>query len=169
MKLYDPTSVLASLKDFQRNTADYVFQRLYEDADGTSRFLVADEVGLGKTLVARGVIARAVRHLQEKQVKRIDVIYICSNADIAAQNIRRLTLPGFASFTRATRLTLLPLELRDLGRNRLNFVAFTPGTSFNLRSSMGTAKERALLHVLLAKLWGPKVVTTSGGYRALQG
>ena len=168
-RYYDPTSVLAGLKDFQRQTVEYVYQRMYEDTDPATRFLVADEVGLGKTMVARGVIAKVVRKLQEEGVERIDVIYVCSNADIAAQNVRRLTLPGFSSFTRATRLTMLPLELHDLSRNKLNFVAFTPGTSFNLRSSMGMVKERAVLHVLLRKLWGSNLVTTSGGYRILQG
>lgn len=166
---YDPTAVLAGLKDFQRATVDYVFQRMYEDPEPAIRFLVADEVGLGKTMVARGVIAKAVRHLQEQHVERIDVVYVCSNANIAAQNIRRLALPGFESFERATRLTLLPLELGDLSRNKLNFVAFTPGTSFNLRSAMGITRERALLHVLLGKLWGSRVVTTNGAYRVLGG
>ncbi len=166
---YDPTEVLAGLKDFQRATVDYVFRRMYQDADSATRFLVADEVGLGKTMVARGLIARAVRHLQQQGVERVDVIYVCSNVNIAAQNIRRLRLPGFESFERATRLTLLPLELHGLSRNSLNFVAFTPGTSFNLRSSMGTAKERALLHVMLSKVWGPKLLNTSGAIRVLQG
>jgi hypothetical protein len=45
--------VLASLKDFQRDTVEYVYRRLYTDADSVRRFLVADEVGLGKTLVAK--------------------------------------------------------------------------------------------------------------------
>jgi hypothetical protein len=40
--------VYAGLKDFQRASVDYVFRRLYTDADPVSRFLVADEVGLGK-------------------------------------------------------------------------------------------------------------------------
>jgi hypothetical protein len=135
--LYDPTDVLSGLKDFQLDTVDNVFDQMYMRQDPATKFLVADEVGLGKTLVARGVIAKAVRHLQQEKVKRIDVVYVCSNADIAEQNIRRLTLPGFNSFTRATRLTMLPLELHNLTQNELNFVAFTPGTSFNLRSSMG--------------------------------
>ena len=43
---------LGQLKDFQLRTVDHVFDRLY-GGDGTGRFLVADEVGLGKTLVAR--------------------------------------------------------------------------------------------------------------------
>ncbi len=52
------SEILNSLKDFQKDTVDYVFARLYTDGDYTRRFLVADEVGLGKTLVARGVIAK---------------------------------------------------------------------------------------------------------------
>jgi RecG-like helicase len=56
--------VLAGLKDFQRRTVDYVFERLYGQ-NPTSRFLIADEVGLGKTLVARGIIARTIEHLQD--------------------------------------------------------------------------------------------------------
>jgi hypothetical protein len=68
---------MAGLKPFQRRSVDYVFDRLY-GADHTRRFLLADEVGLGKTLVARGVIARVIDHLWDA-VARIDVVYICSN------------------------------------------------------------------------------------------
>ena len=54
----------------------------------------------------------------------------------------------------ATRLTMLATELasgdgRSLAESKLNFVSFTPGTSFNLRSSGGRADERALLFHLL--------------------
>ncbi|MDP2389036.1 MAG: hypothetical protein Q8N52_01815, partial [Acidobacteriota bacterium] len=42
------------------------------------RWLLADEVGLGKTMVARGVIARMIEHLWD-MTERIDVLYICSN------------------------------------------------------------------------------------------
>ena len=37
----DITTVLEGLKDFQRQTAEYVFRRLYTDADQTDRFLIA--------------------------------------------------------------------------------------------------------------------------------
>ena len=83
--------VLARLKDFQRDSVDYVFRRLYGDVDPINRFLLADEVGLGKTLVAKGVVARVVDELWDT-VERIDVVYICSNADIARQNINRLNV-----------------------------------------------------------------------------
>ena len=57
--------VLPGLKAFQRDTVDYVFKRMYQDSPAATRFLVADEVGLGKTLVARGLVARAIDRLQE--------------------------------------------------------------------------------------------------------
>ena len=49
--------VLGALKGFQRRSVEYVYERLY-GGDATRRFLLADEVGLGKTLVARGASAR---------------------------------------------------------------------------------------------------------------
>ncbi|MFO0991600.1 MAG: helicase-related protein [Hyphomicrobiales bacterium] len=145
------SSALAGLKDFQRATVDYVFSRFY-GPDPTRRFLVADEVGLGKTLVARGVIARTIDHLWE-DVPRIDIIYICSNADIARQNIDRLRIPGCGEAAHATRLTLLPLSMHDLGRNRVNFVALTPATSFEQTGGGGRMDERVLLYWLLDRAW----------------
>jgi len=152
----DIQSVLAGLKDFQRATVDYAFERFY-GPNPTRRFLVADEVGLGKTLVARGLIARAIEHLRSKD--RIDIVYICSNADIARQNIQRLRIPGCASAAQATRLTLLPLNMDDLKRNRINFVALTPATSFEQSGGGGRIDERALLYWLLDSAWkihGPR-------------
>jgi len=144
--------VLNGLKDFQRRSVDYVFSRLYTDKEPVKRFLIADEVGLGKTLVARGVIAKAVNHLWSQGVDRIDVIYICSNANIARQNINRLRIPGQEGFSLASRITLLPVTIGDL--KHLNFVSFTPGTSFDLRSSGGVMRERALLYHVLREAWG---------------
>ncbi len=148
----DTAKVLAGLKDFQRKTVDYVFDRLYGE-NPTRRFLVADEVGLGKTLVARGVIAKTIDHLWDK-VKRIDVVYICSNADIARQNVQRLSIPGCDVAAQATRLTLLPLHLHDLSKNRVNFVALTPRTSFEQSGGGGRVEERVVLYWLLDRAWG---------------
>ena len=145
---------LGVLKDFQRATCDRAFEQLYLDPGGSGRFLVADEVGLGKTLVARGVIAKTVEHLWDK-VDRIDIVYICSNADIARQNINRLhlDLPDQGEALFSSRLTLLPIKVRDLRKNKVNFISFTPGTSFDLRSSLGMMDERALLYWLLKDIW----------------
>jgi hypothetical protein len=148
----DVERILSGLKPFQRRSVDYVFNRLY-GPDATPRFLLADEVGLGKTLVARGVIARAVDQLWD-QTGRIDILYICSNHDIARQNINRLNITG-DEFALASRITLLPITARsgELRERKLNFISFTPGTSFDLKSSMGVSTERVLLYHLLAGPW----------------
>ena len=146
--------VLRGLKDFQRSTVDYVFDRLY--APGSSgRFLVADEVGLGKTLVARGVIAKAIEHLRAENIPRIDIVYICSNADIAKQNINRLKVGSGEHVALASRLTLLPQEIPRLkaSKSGVNFISFTPQTSFDLKSGLGQADERVLLYQLLRGAW----------------
>lgn len=144
--------VLSGLKDFQRRTALYVFRRLYLDADCTRRFLIADEVGLGKTLVARGVIAKTIEHLRPT-TKRIDIVYICSNADIARQNIQRLNLTGREDCALASRITLLPIQVKHLSKNDLNFISFTPGTSFEQNAGGGRITERVVLYRLLEEAW----------------
>lgn len=143
--------VLSQLKDFQRKTVDYVFRRMYLDTNASRRFLVADEVGLGKTLVARGIIAKTIDHLWDHD-RRIDVVYVCSNTDIARQNIERLNVTGQHDFALSSRITLLPISIQEM-HPRLNFVSFTPGTSFDLKGSSGRSDERELLYWLLKDGW----------------
>lgn len=161
----DLSSVLGGLKDFQRDSVEYIFRRLYTDLDSTRRFLLADEVGLGKTMVAKGVIARAIDHLWA-EVQRIDIIYICSNSDIARQNINRLKVSDHGEAALASRITLLPTKIKELKKRRLNFVSFTPGTSFDLKSSLGIVEERALIYWLLRQAWD---LEGKGALNVLQG
>ena len=154
-KVINVNAELGLLKDFQRRTVNHVFRRLYKTQNSSRRFLVADEVGLGKTMVARGIVAKAIEHLKDEGiVDRIDIVYVCSNAAIAQQNINRLNVTGQKEYALATRLTLLPLELSNLGSRRINFVSFTPGTTFDLKTSTGTWKERRLLFHLLSEIPG---------------
>ena len=163
MKRPSVEASLKPLKPFQRRTVDHAFHRLFTAKDGTGRFLVADEVGLGKTLVARGIIAKAIDHLWN-DVERIDIVYICSNASIARANLPKLQVGGAEerSFALATRLTMLATELArrqgesGLAGSKLNFVSFTPGTSFNLGSSAGRGPEREVLFQLIDPLMGPR-------------
>jgi len=161
---HDTARVLARLKDFQRRTVEYVFQRFYVDPDPADRFLVADEVGLGKTLVARGVIAKAIDALRDT-VKRIDIVYICSNVSIASQNIARLNVSGVQEFVRPTRLALLPMHIAGIRNNKVNYVSLTPGTSFDPKSREGKDEERALIHRMLK---GRVRASKSGLRRLLQ-
>lgn len=149
---------LSRLKDFQRDTVEYVFDRMYKG--GARRFLVADEVGLGKTMVARGVIAKAIDALWDT-VERIDIIYICSNGSIARQNIARLNVSGARDAALPSRITLLPTVVSGLQERRLNFISLTPQTSFDLRSNLGTYEERVLLYHLLPPKWTDGVSGTA--------
>ena len=151
---FSAADALAGLKNFQQKTVEYVFKRFYLDDDWTSRFLVADEAGLGKTLVARGIIAKTLERLRKKHPqKRIDVLYICSNAAIAKQNLDRLNVRGLNSETFSTRLTCLPRDLNALRENKVNFISLTPATAFDLdRHRGGRVDERVIIYKLLSPL-----------------
>ncbi len=150
-KPFDSKPVLATLKDFQLQTVEHVFERMYGPS-GVDRFLVADEVGLGKTLVAKGIVAKVVEQLSKDPGHRIDIVYLCANRDIASQNIDRLNLFGEERVSEANRLTLLPLHLQKL-QGGPNFIAFTPGTALNLKGATGVATERALLYWMVRQVW----------------
>lgn len=152
----DPAIELEGLKDFQMRSVERVHERFWDPKDPVRRFLVADEVGLGKTLVARGVIARAIDQLWDT-VDRIDIVYICSNTQIARQNVPKLRIGGSDEHHHADRLTLLATELGSLQGRRVNFVSFTPGTSFNPTGGGGNASERVLLYWLLREAWGAEM------------
>ena len=131
-------ATLADLKDFQRRTAVWAFERMFSDQDPALRFLVADEVGLGKTHVAKGVIAQVIDYLGRTGDERHDIVYVCSNAAIARQNIRKLAPDGIKpTLIEVDRLTMLPLvELKGYqdGRPGINLLAITPGTSLRFGS-----------------------------------
>ncbi|MEW2384033.1 helicase-related protein [Micromonospora sp. NPDC047707] len=174
MKRYDAGPVMAGLKDFQRATVAHVIDR-YFGADPTRRFLVADETGLGKSVVARGVIAETLQRLQDDDsVERVDVIYVCSNQDVARQNIGRLRVTPDETVTLSSRLTLLTKHTDKLNAQTaaagkpINLVAFTPGTSFDQGWRTGTAEERALLFLILEQASSWNGWRTRAALRALQ-
>ncbi|HLS32842.1 MAG TPA: hypothetical protein VK039_04565, partial [Brevibacterium sp.] len=166
----DVEDELSRLRGFQRDTADYAFARLFGDGDrATSRFLVADEVGLGKTMVARGVIARTIDHLQATGDERVDVVYICSNAAIAAQNLRKLAPAGVPVEHRTERLTLLAFRLSERDHQPINLIALTPGTALAEGTSAGRFEERLAILQALRQLWGGHRLRGDGMMRVFAG
>ncbi|GAA1210862.1 hypothetical protein [Rhodoglobus aureus] len=162
MNDFSAEAILAELKSFQRDAVDHVMHRLYDAPNASGRFLLADETGLGKSVIARGIIARTIERLQnDDTVDRIDIVYICSNSDLASQNLRRLNVTGDPHIGLTSRLTLLARESHRLsgtnaaGRKPVNLVSFTPGTSFDMGSwRAGSGEERALLHIMLNEIGG---------------
>lgn len=151
----DIDTILSGLKPFQRATVDHTFSRLWTDPDAVDRFLVADEVGLGKTMIAKGVAARAIDLLWSQRAgtdQPITIVYICSNRQIAQQNLSRLAqLTGGEVQDSADRLTMLPLMMNTSASRPVQVIAFTPGTSLNFGTSAGTVHERVLLQRLLSQ------------------
>ena len=81
-------------KDFQEATAERIFE-IFRD-EGQNHILLADEVGLGKTIIASDVISKVAEwHRIEKNDDFFKVIYICSNINIASQNCRKLGIDIF--------------------------------------------------------------------------
>jgi hypothetical protein len=145
---------MESLKDFQAVTVDYVYEQLYEK--GRQKMLIADEVGLGKTIVAKGIIAKSFKNYldnydqQKKNNATFNVVYICSNLALAKQNIRKLNFTGQDTHVEETinRLNYLALKTNEEpGIFKIN--SLTPGTSFDQKSSGGEAAERAIIFALL--------------------
>jgi len=141
---------------FQQRTASYVVKRFWEDARPARRFLVADEVGLGKTIVAREVIAEA---LNRRKGDAMDIVYLCSSQPVASQNLKRLKVLGHGGAASATRLTLLATEARSL--DGVRYFALTPDTSFKVTGRAGHVRERALIFFCLRRQF------RSAGFRAM--
>ena len=147
------------VKDFQRATADRILH-IYKNL-GHRRVLLADEVGLGKTFVAKQVITLVREwHKQEKD-DFFKVVYICSNANIADQNIEKLGVENRMSISES-RLSMQHLYIKlaekqiakqhEKGEMPESIIPLTPSTSFRFYSAQGTANERALMCDILCGL-----------------
>jgi hypothetical protein len=143
----------ASLKDFQACTVEAVFSQLFR---GEQRcMLVADEVGLGKTVVAKGIIAKKLKERLDAGIRKpFRVTYICSNQVIAHENVRKLNIfPSSVHVNKPVpRLLLLAkdeeesVEEGKLAQHLLHLNSLTPATSFEVQKSSGSAEERAIIY-----------------------
>ncbi len=146
---------LDGLMEFQKRTALHAFQQLYKN-DEPTRFLVADEVGLGKTLIATAVVRQAIAKKTENGARKpVRVLYICSNASIANQNLKKFAKAGNLQEFKPTdtRLTLLAVDGKQHVNDKIELRSMTPGTSLKFNAwSTGLARERAFLFHLLTTM-----------------
>jgi hypothetical protein len=124
---------------------------------GSRRFLVADEVGLGKTTVAREV----VKQLSRGGTKRFTVFYVTNNTRVSDQNASRLVdflgdkRAKQRALSKVDRLSMIPLDQRPDDKeppSPLRLYSLAPQTSFpaeGTRPTPGAAVERAFLGFLL--------------------
>lgn len=166
--------------DFQKHTAERILQ-IYKS--GHNRVLLADEVGLGKTFVAGKVVDLVRQWHRDENDDFFQVVYICSNAHIADQNIRKLcnNKKGRINISE-NRLSMQHFYIveqemkaaadRAGGEMRESIIPLTPSTSFNFKapkaakgdvcddekqtrgSRLGTVGERALIYCILSGIDG---------------
>lgn len=153
----------ARSKPFQQATVAAATNAL-AGANPLRRFLVADEVGLGKTVVARDVLAALGR-----KARKFTVYYISSGQKVADQN--KVELLRFlekddadAALSKIDRLGLIPFEEKRAGSLRL--YAFTPHTSFSSTKRLygGKVVERAFIKLLLDEIYPGLTSTFRSGF-----
>ncbi len=149
--------IMGGLKDFQQATVERIDYLYRHDQ---RRVLVSDEVGLGKTLIARGTVAKLAKLRREEGDSLFKVVYICSNAAIADQNLRKLRVTHEArtESTSSSRLSMQHLNIfrqendAELMDRFIQLIPLTPDTSFRMTAGAGTVSERALMFVHLRRL-----------------
>ena len=141
---------MTELAVFQRATVDAAVRCL--SGEGARRFLVADEVGLGKTVIARSVAERL-----KGKAKRFNVMYLCPSLEIAGQNRPKfVSLTGIeekAYLPGGDRLALVPAAPPSEGEGYRIFT-FTPETSlpgWKPGPRTGRKAERSLIRSLLER------------------
>lgn len=146
-------------KEFQAATIRAVLRSL-DDPDGPNRFMVADEAGLGKTVVARGVIKEMAAR---QRTRPLVVFYVCNNQAIASQNMQQLVAfldekVRADAMTRADRPGMIPLYPSP--KRQVHLYPITPGTlSSSAKRNLGRGKvqERALAYAFLELTVGRKI------------
>lgn len=159
---------LASLKNFQTATVKAVVSNF--ELNGSGRVLVADEVGLGKTIVAKGVIAELLKkhleiHATESNKRAFRVTYICSNLTLANENREKLAV--FKGNDKAKYVQdpsydrLLKVAVKQATKQSdekvLELCTLTPSTSFNLTSGHGNWQERLITYFSVIELDALKI------------
>lgn len=151
-----PLSAL-NLQPFQERTAKYVHKRMFKE--NQRRFLVADEVGLGKTKVAQGVVSLVTSTAAAKRAGA-NVLYVASSGHIVGQNLSKIAAgeirPG--TYSSLSELAETVYNPKTIFTNRL--IGLTPIK--DLRGDhTGSARERALLYRLL-KFRHPAMMNKDG-------
>jgi hypothetical protein len=133
------------LERFQEATVAAAFKALTK-AKGSHRFLIADEVGLGKTISAKALADK----LQQSLGTPLNILYFCPNLDIAAQNLTKLQTLAPEQVKPEDRLSLV-LRARPAQADKFRVFCYTPDTSLPgwKHGRTGRKAERDLIADLL--------------------
>lgn len=150
---------MSKAKDFQLATAKRIIEIF---KSGQKRVLLSDEVGLGKTIMARTVVemAKSLPGIEDDGIYR--VVYVCSNQNIIHQNTRNLGIPPKDIMQmRESRLSMQHLILQERKIQQetesgsslpQQLIPLTPSTSFSITGGAGNGAERALIYAILKEM-----------------
>jgi hypothetical protein len=146
-----------ALRDFQWASVKSVCEGL----ERRPIFALADEVGLGKTLVCAEVVNQLVAGQRSKTPHLI--YYVAPSIELLHQNLRSIRRyleercgDQFHIWTSISRLSQVPRDFAEhrrrmgndmLGKGVIHIIGLSPGTSFNLRGA-GQFAERTYLAAL---------------------
>lgn len=147
---------------YQKHGSEKIFHRLF--VEDNQKYLLADEVGLGKTITAAEVLVRlAIKRWKEG--RGIKIAYICSNLALASQNVQKLKkkineIVNKLDYELARELTVKNMATERLSLGFLTFdekcadskkemliYTITPSTTIKV-SSKGTKEERMYAYCL---------------------
>ncbi len=143
---------------YQIDSAEQIYKDLFERE--AAHYLLADEVGLGKTITAAKVVKKLLEEKEEKGKNNapIRIGYICANLALAKHNQDKLfkgifgDSNGEVQYKSAGRLSLAFKTILDNAVNcksstKLIIDTITPVTSLKVLSS-GTLEERCCAYAL---------------------
>lgn len=132
-------------KDFQQRSAERIVDLF---ANGQQRVLLADEVGLGKTIVSRCVVEK-MREKAWTAGLPFKVIYVCSNQGIIQQNAHKLGIDKDDVVPLSE--SRLSMQHKTLFKqaDKSYLIPITPSTSLRQTDGYGNANERALIYSLI--------------------
>ena len=150
--------------EFQQATIDWVKEQIFETKNRPAyRFLIADEVGLGKTIIT----ASLVDEIRRKTRTKAKIVYLTSSLDIARQNCTKLAAEHeiieadriISAFEQSVldvprRVARGERITRTEREKSIELYAFTPGTSIFIKKMTGTVGERRFLALLCMKFFG---------------
>ena len=147
---------MSNTKDFQEATAQRIIEIFKSER---KRVLLSDEVGLGKTVMAKRVVelAKNLPGIADDKIYR--VVYVCSNQNIIHQNTKNLGIsPKDIMSIQDSRLSMQHLILQERKVRQeaesgcelpQQLIPLTPLTSFSISMGAGSMSERALIFVIL--------------------
>ena len=130
-----------TIYQFQKDSVDHIinYYNSYNNGKRKKAFLLADETGLGKTIVDREVVKQLYKQYKKdssenENRKAFRLLYICSNLDLAQTNLNKLKWKDIdCKEPKSDRLSMISKDLiaseNNDGSSPIEYYSITPAIS----------------------------------------